>query len=149
MKFANHVAVLMLLCFLSNIDCQAQTGHLDSVKVEFAGFNTESFTDVSCEAFDYTFKDTKKIKVFRDEQDLAEFKQLTKDFKQTSKQSLDVRGAITYYYSKKSDKYCFTVFGYFYSIGKFYYNKALLIYLSDRIYADHPKYLDTLKQPWQ
>ena len=146
MKIACPIILIVLLFFSWGITCHAQTHKLDFVKVEFEGFDTETVIDVSCETFDHTFKDTKKIKVFYNEQDLSKFKLLTKEFKQTKPQSLDVRGVIVYSYGKTTVKYCFTVFGYFYSNGKFYYNKNLLIYLSDKVYTRHPKYLDTLRQ---
>jgi hypothetical protein len=45
----------------------------DSVKVEFEGFYTETFVDVTCDAFDITFLKTKKIKVIHDDLDLSNF----------------------------------------------------------------------------
>ena len=149
MRFSYRVFVVTLIYSLCNLTCYAQAHHLDSVKVAIEGFNTESIEDVSCEDFNYYFKKTKKIKVFRDVNDLTKFKLLTKHLKQTAKHSLDVRGTITYYYINKPVKYCFTVWGYFYNAGKFYYNKTLLIYISDKIYNNHPRYLDTLRQPWR
>jgi hypothetical protein len=146
MKFAFYTILIILLSFLGSSKCHAQSPQLNSVKIEFEGFDTETVIDVSCEAFDYTFKNTKKVKVFYDEQDLSKFKLFASGFKQTKPQALDVRGVITYNYDKTAIKYCFTVFGSFYSNGKFYYNKDLLIYLSDKVYTRHPKYLDTLRQ---
>ena len=146
MRIASNIILVMLLPFLSCVDCHGQTHKLDSVKVTFEGFYTETFMDVSCEAFNSTFKGTKKVKVFHNEQALSKFKLLTTKFKLTKKQSLDVRGEIIYSYGKTAIKYCFNVFGYFYKDGKMYYNKDLLIYTSDQFYRNHPKYLDTLRQ---
>jgi len=118
------------------------------VQVTFEGFDTETFFDISCDAFNSTFKSTKKVKVFHNEQDLSKFKLLIAKFKPIKSQSIDVRGEIIYNYGKTAIKYCFTVFGYFYKDGKMYYNKDLLIYISDQFYRHHhPKYLDTLRQP--
>jgi len=60
--------------------------------------------------------------------------------------SFDTRGSITFIYGKASSKYCFNIFGYFYKDGKYYFNKQLLIFITDKISAHHPKYLDTLRQ---
>ena len=147
MKIYFVIILVTLLSFLRCVECHGQTHKLDSVKVTFEGFYTETFVDVSCEAFNSTFKDTKKVKVFYNEQDLSKFKLLTAKFKPAKSQSMDVRGEIIYNYGKIPIKYCFTVFGYFYKNGKTFYNKDLLIYISDRFYRHHPKYLDTLRQP--
>jgi hypothetical protein len=117
----------------------------DSVKIEFEGFNTETFRDVSCEDFATSFLKTKKIKVIYAPSDLSRFELLKSDFKKAKNRSLDVRGTITYSYGKNSTKYCFDVFGYFYKDGQLYTNKNLLIAISDKTYTNHPKYLDTLR----
>ncbi|MDP9076855.1 MAG: hypothetical protein M3O71_05490 [Bacteroidota bacterium] len=138
--------VLIMTILLRYAECSAQNNKLISVKVEFAGFNIETDVDVSCEAFDGTFKETKTKKNFNNSRDLLKFQSITKEFRQlTKKQSFNVRGIIIYSYGKTIDKYCFDTFGCFYKDGKLYYNKALLIYLTDKLFNKHPKYLDTLR----
>jgi hypothetical protein len=129
-------------------NCSYAQSNLNSVKVEFVGFNIETIMDVSCEAVNYTFNDDeKKISSFSDKADLLKFQSLLKDFKPIkAKRSFDVRGMIFFNYGNASDKYCFGVFGCFYKEGKFYYNKPLLIYLTDKLFSNHPEYLDTLRQ---
>ncbi|RFZ92339.1 hypothetical protein D0C36_12975 [Mucilaginibacter conchicola] len=117
----------------------------DSVKIECEGFDTESFTDVSCDAFDYSFRDSKKVKRIRDKANLSLFNAQRGNFKKTKSNSIDVRGKITYHFGKTNEKYCFDVFGKFYRNGEFYYNKKLLIAIADNIYSKHPAYLDTLR----
>ena len=142
MKTSLSTILIMLLFEL----CFAQKSKLDYVKVESVGFYTETPYDVSCEVFSSIFKDSKKVKTFHDEQELSKFELLTKDFKSyTKNRSFDVRGTIVYSYGKTNTKYCFDTFGYFYKDGKLYFNKKLLIYISDKIYTNHPKYLDTLR----
>jgi len=123
-----------------------QAHKLDSVRVEFEGFGTETPFDISCDDFSRSFKKTKKIKAFYNKDDLSQFELLKKDLKPTTEQSMDIRGQIIYSYGQSSNKYCFTVFGCFYTDGKQYYNKQLLMFISDKMYGDHPKYLDTLRQ---
>jgi hypothetical protein len=146
MKIALRTSLLVSLSFLWCAVGHAQIRKLDSVKVEFEGFDTETVFDVSCEAFNSTFKATKKIKSFHNNYDLSKFNSLIKEFKPQTKLSFDVRGAIIYYHEKKATKYCFDVFGRFYKDGRLFYNKKLLIYLTDKMYINHPKYLDTLRQ---
>ena len=145
MKISISIILIALLSFLCSNAGHAQKDKLDHVRVEFEGFQTETVVDVSCDAFNSTFKDTKKVKVFNDEHDLSILRLLTKEFTPYSKnRSLDVRGTIVYDYGETTIRYCFDTFGNFYKDGKLYYNKKLLIYISDKIYANHPKYLDTL-----
>ena len=136
---------MLLVCFSFYMNGQGQTRKLESINVTFQGFDTETFADVSCEDFDSAFKDTKRVKVFHNEHDLSQFKLLASGFKPAKSRSFDVRGNIIYSYNKTTIKYCFDVFGYFYREGKLYYNKKLLIYIADRMYNNHPKYLDTLR----
>jgi hypothetical protein len=140
MKIAVRTFLLVQLSFLWCTVGYAQINKLDSVKVEFEGFNTETDIDVSCEAFNSVFKSTKKTKSFYKEHDLSKFNALIKEITPQAKRSFDVRGAIIYYYEKKTTKYCFDVFGYFYKDGQLFYDKKLLIYLTDKLYNYHPKY---------
>jgi len=138
---------IILFAQILVLSCNASFGQVhkpDSIKVEFEGFNTETVFDVTCEAFASTFTETKKVKVLCNQRDLSRFELLKKDFKQAKARSFDVRGTITYIYGKILNKYCFDLFGYFYKDGKLYSNKNLLIAISDKIYTNHPKYLDTL-----
>jgi hypothetical protein len=146
MKIASNAILVILLSFLLDVECYGQTQKLDSVKITFEGFYTESIEDISCEDFASAFKDTERVKIFSNEQDLSKFKLLVKKFKPTKHRPLDVRGEIIYWYGRSHVKYCFEVFGYFYKDDKMYYNKDLLIYIADQFYTHHPKYLDTLRQ---
>jgi hypothetical protein len=146
MKIAICTFLLVQLSFLRWSEGYAQINKLDSVKVEFEGFNTKSIADVSCEAFNYTFRDTKKTKRLFQEEEVSKINLLMKEMKPATKISFDVRGALTCYYKKRPTKYCFDVWGYFYKDGQLFYNKKLIIYLADRMYTYHPKYLDTLRQ---
>ncbi len=135
------VQLLLLIC--SN--GFSQNHKLDSVKVEFEGFYTETIADVTCDAFDNTFLKSKKVKVVRQKQSLLEFESLRKNFEKANNRSFDVRGKVTYCYGVKTIKYCFDTFGYFYVDGKLYHNKRLLIAIADNLYTNHPQYLDTLR----
>jgi len=139
-------ALIMLLSCMWCGGSYGQSHKLDSVRVEFEGFETETVFDISCEQFDFSFKKTKKVKVFYSKHDLSRFELLKKDFKPAKKQSLDIRGKVIYTYGKTPVKYCFTKFGFFCKDGKLYFNKKLLMLISDKIYGNHPEYLDTLRQ---
>lgn len=141
--FRKILFVQMLL--LSYSVSYAQVHKPDSVKIEFEGFYTESFFDVTCDAFDSTFLKTKKIKIIHEGRALSGFESLRRHFKQAKERSFDVRGKITYHYGKRIVKYCFDEFAYFYNDGKLYHNKKLLIAISDNLYSNHPQYLDTLR----
>jgi hypothetical protein len=123
----------------------SQSHKLDSVKIEFEGFDTKTFVDVTCDAFNSTFLTTKKIKVVQQKQNLLEFESLRKNFEQARDRSFDVRGKVTYFYGATAVKYCFDIFGYFYKDGRLYHNKKLLIAVANDLYSNHPKYLDTLR----
>lgn len=137
---------LMLMMILAGTLCFGQPHKLDSIKIDFEGFDTETPYDIACDAFDYTFSKTKETKTLTQRQTLLRFEFLAKKFESATTQSFDVRGHITYYYHSKPIKYCFGVFGMFYRDGKLYNNKQLLIAISDSFYSNHPSYLDTLKQ---
>jgi hypothetical protein len=136
-------ASILLVFFFESSSGQAHK--LDSVKLESEGFNTESFTDVTCEAFDDSFKETKKIKVTHQKAQLSNLTLLVKGLKKVQGKSIDVRGKVTYYYGRSLNSYCFDVFGRFYKDGRFYYSKDLLIAISNILYSTHPNYLDTLR----
>jgi hypothetical protein len=146
MNIPIRIFLLALTLFIFKNIGYAQVPKLDSVKVEFQGFHTETFYDVSCEAFDETFDDTRRIQTFYKQDDLSKFSTFKQYFKLQKKHSIDVRGAIVFYYKKRSIKYCFDLVGRFYKDEKFYYNKKLLIYISDKLYTNHPKYLDKLRE---
>jgi hypothetical protein len=147
MKKALYIFLFVQALVLKGNTTFGQVNKLDSIRIAFEGFNTETITDVSCEEFDSSFKETKKTKAIYNERDLIKFGQLVKNFKPAKSRSFDVRGSIIYNYQKNAIKYCFDVFGYFYKDGKLYYNKNLLIAISNKVYNNHPKYLDTLRQP--
>jgi hypothetical protein len=146
MKKALYIFLFVQVLILKGNISFGQAHELDSIKIEFEGFYTETIADVSCEEFGSLFKETKKVKVIYNEHDLIRFAQLMKNFKPAKSRSFDVRGSIIYNYQKAIVKYCFDKFGYFYKDGKLYYNKNLLIAISDKVYNNHPKYLDTLRQ---
>ncbi|QKJ32478.1 hypothetical protein HQ865_22840 [Mucilaginibacter mali] len=130
---------------LVSINSYGQSDSLVSVKVVIAGFDTETFADVSCDMFDHTFKNEKKYNAFSKKSELQHFISLLKEFKSVKAlRSFDVRGSVSYNYSKVSNKYCFDTFGYFFKDGKYYFNRNLVIYIQDKVYGNHPKYLDTL-----
>ena len=147
MKTAIVIVLIAHLSFISGTEHQVQNHKLNSVNIEFVGFDTETFVDVSCEGFHSSFDNVKNKQFFSGE-DLLQFKLMTKDFEpRTRLQSFDVRGEIIFRYGKIADKYCFDVWGNFYKDGKFYYNKTLLIYIADKMLTyRHPKYLDTLRR---
>ncbi|SDE94144.1 hypothetical protein SAMN05216464_11110 [Mucilaginibacter pineti] len=147
MKKALYKIFFVQLLLLSYSTGFAQIHKPDSVKLEFEGFDTETVYAIPCDAFDYIFLKTKKIKIINKQQDLSKFESLRKNFKQAKERSFDVRGKITYHYGNKAAKYCFDTFGFFYKDGKLSYNKKLLMAISDNIYSNHPEYLDTLRQP--
>jgi hypothetical protein len=144
-----------LICILLIMQCVAlfhnysygQTHNLNSVKINLVDFDIETISDVHCDEYDHTFTGfEKKIKSFSDKINLLRFQSLRKEFKPVkSHRSFDVRGWAAYTYGNTVEKYCFDKFGYFYKGGKFYFNKDLLVYISDIMYADHAKYLDTLR----
>jgi len=90
------VQLLLLICGTGF----SQNHKLDSVKVEFEGFNTETVIDVTCNAFNNTFLKTKKIKVVRQQRSLREFESLRQNFEHAKDRSFDVRGKITHYQNK-------------------------------------------------
>jgi hypothetical protein len=146
MKKAIHAILITWAVLTMCSTCKSQSDKLEFVKIECQDFDTETFVAISCEAFDGTFTDTEKQAIFHNHQYLETFKSLASGFKLAEQRSFDVRGTIVYGYKKTAVKYCFDKFGYFYKDGKMYYNKKLLIYISDRIYGNHPEYLDTLRQ---
>jgi hypothetical protein len=147
MKNTLCLALVTLMFLLTHKIGFGQNRQPDSIKVEFEGFNTETFASVTCDAFDHTFLKTKKVKLIRTGEDLIELESLVTNFKYSKEKSLDVRGKVTYYYGMKTSKYCFDVFGAFYKDGRLYYNKKLLIAISEYMYSNHPEYLDTLRYP--
>jgi hypothetical protein len=146
MKKTLYLFLFVQVLILKENVSYGQVHKLDSIRVEFEGFFTETVADVSCEAFSYTFRETKKVKVFSDKHKLSQLQSLMQNLKLLKeKKSFDVRGVIVYIYGKMEVKYCFDTFGYFYKDGRFYFNKNLLIAISDNVYNNHPKYLDTLR----
>lgn len=145
MKKILYKILFVNLLLLSRSVSFAQAHRIDSVKIEFEGFYTETFFAVTCDAFDNMFLKTKKVITLHKGQSLSNMASLQKDFKLTKQRSLDVRGKITYHYGNRVVKYCFDEFAYFYKDGKFYFNKKLLIAISNCLYSDHPQYLDTLR----
>lgn len=148
MKSVNNIFLCLVAILLSCSIGFAQNKTLSSVKLEAVSFDIETVIDISCEQFENTFNEhrEKTKNTISNANDLTKFQSLTKEFKLlTKKQSFDVRGKIEYHYGTATEKYCFDVFGVFYKDGKLYYNKKLLIYITDKLYKHHPRYLDTLR----
>jgi len=135
--------VTCLTCIYSS--CYSQNSKLLSVKAECGGFFTETVMNLDCDNFRRQFKETMSVKSFASLQDVYQFNSLIKKFKkQEMPTNVDIRGIMTLNYKKESVKYCFDLFGRFYKDGKAYQNTKLLSYISDKLYSDHPQYLDTL-----
>ncbi|HEY4198684.1 MAG TPA: hypothetical protein VGM63_24250 [Mucilaginibacter sp.] len=143
------ISVLLIiqgvLLFYNN--SYGQSGNLNSATIKWLDFNMESIVDISCETFDHTFNDEQKVKFIFNKADLFKLQSLLKKSKEVRPlRSFDVRGSINFIYDNAKDKYCFNIFGYFYKGGKYYFNKSLMILIADKIFKQHPKYLDTLRQ---
>jgi hypothetical protein len=147
MKKSIYILFILSVSLLHSYS-YGQSSTLNSVTIEWVDFSIETFADVSCESFDKSFKKEKRVKYIFNKADLMEFQALLKGFKSVqNKQSFDTRGSINFIIGKTENKYCFNVFGYFYKNGKYYFNKQLLIFITDKIFIQHhPKYLDTLRQ---
>lgn len=149
MKKMIHILLIIQSILLMHHCSYGQSHNLNSVTIKWVDFNIETIASVSCDAFDYTFNDEeKKVKFIFSKADLLQFQSLLNGFKPVKPlQSFDVRGSINLIYGKASNKYCFNIFGYFYKDGKYYFNKELLIFITDKVFTGHrPKYLDTLRQ---
>lgn len=149
MKNVIRILLIIQAVFLLQNRSYGQSVNLTSATIKCVDFDIETFADISCEAFDNSFNQgEKKIKFIFNKADLLQFQSLIKEFKAAKAlQSFDTRGSINFFYSKTGEKYCFNRFGYFYKDGKYYFNKQLLIFITDKIFANHhPKYLDTLRQ---
>ena len=147
MKKLILILLILQIFLLPHIYANGQSSNLNSVTIKWVDFNIESVADVSCEAFDNSFNDgEKKVKFIFNKDDLQQFQSLLNEFKPVKKMgSFDTRGSVNFILGKAQDKYCFNVFGYFYKDGKYYFNKQLLIFITDKIFTHHPKYLDTLR----
>lgn len=147
MKKAIHILLIIQGVLLFHNNSYGQSGSLNSATIKWLDFDMKTLVDVSCDAFDHTFNDEKKLKFIFNKADLFKFQSLLKEFKESKPlRSFDVRGSINFIYGRVSDKYCFNKFGYFYKDGKYYFNKPLMIFIADKIFTQHPKYLDTLRQ---
>jgi len=148
MKKVIHI-LLIIQGVLFMLNCgYAQSLSVRSVTIKWVDFDIETIADVSCAVFDNSFNNgEKKTKFIFNKADLFQFQSLLKEFKPVKRlQSFDVRGSVNFIYSKANDKYCFNKFGYFYKDGNYYFNKLLLIFITDKIFTHHHEYLDTLRQ---
>jgi hypothetical protein len=137
MKKVIYTLIIQSVLLLHNYS-YGQSASLNSVTIKWVDFNIETIADVSCDAFDNSFNEGKKK---------VKFQALLNEFKPVKNmRSFDTRGSVNFIYGKNSNKYCFNIFGYFYKDGKYYFNKKLMIFISDKIFTRHPKYLDTLRQ---
>lgn len=148
MKKIFYILLLTEIIMLLHNCSYAQSLALNSVKIKWVDFNTETVADVNCEDFDHLFNDgEKKSKSIVNKVNLLYFQSRFKGLKPVKPpQSFDVRGSVNLIYGKRNVKYCFNIFGYFYKDGNYYFDKQLLIYITDKIFAHHPEYLDTLRQ---
>jgi len=147
MKKVIYTLIIQSVLLLHNYS-YGQSANLNSVTIKWVDFNIETIADVSCDAFDNSFNEgEKKVKFIFNKTDLLQFQTLLNEFKPVKNmRSFDTRGSVNFIYGKNSDKYCFNIFGYFYKDGRYYFNKKLMIFISDKIFTRHPKYLDTLRQ---
>jgi hypothetical protein len=137
--------ILGMLLFYNN--SYGQSGDLKSATIKWIDFSTETTVAISCEDFEHIFADKEKAKFIFNKADLFKFQSFVKEFKEVrTLQSFDVRGSINFIYGNVAYKYCFSKFGYFYKDGKYYFNKSLMLLIADKIFKQHPKYLDTLRQ---
>ena len=147
MKTAIRILLVVQVVLLFHNSGYAQSGNLNSATMKWVEFNIETDVDVSCEGFEHTFNDEKKAKFIFNKADLFKFQSLFKEFKEVRPlRSFNVRGSVNFIYGKAGVKYCFNKFGYFFKDGKYYFNKPLMIFIADKIFTQHPKYLDTLRQ---
>lgn len=128
------VCIFMTLICVNTVF--AQKASLHSVKIEWESFSTESFRDVSCDDFEYSFLDTRKYCVISKKPELTRLSSLriSKFFK-TEKEfkSIDVRGKIIFSYSNSTVKYCFDQFGHFCYRGALFNNKSLWAFIINTI----------------
>ena len=147
MKKSILILLILQILLLPHNYTNGQSPNLNSVTIKWIDFNMESVVAVSCEEFDNFNNGEKKVKFIFNKDDLQRFKSLLNEFKPVKKMgSFDTRGSVDFILGKARDKYCFNVFGYFYKDGKYYFNKQLLIFITDKIFTHHPKYLDTLRR---
>ena len=147
MKKAIHILLIVQGVLLFYHISFGQSNNLKSVTIKGVDFSIKTITDISCEDFDHTFDNEQKIKFIFNKEDLSQFQAFINEFKEVKPlRSFDVRGSVNFIYGNARDKYCFNKFGYFYKEGKYYYNKSLLIFIADKIFKQHPQYLDTLQQ---
>ena len=142
----NKTALIMvcLTCIVHSM-CYSQSNKLLSVKIECEGFFTETIMNVDCNSFRQQFKETMKVKVLTNRNEVAGFNSLIKILKKKeAPKNIDIRGILTLNYSRKRIQYCFDTFGMFYKDGKAYQDIKLLSHISDKLYSNHPKYLDSL-----
>lgn len=146
MKKLSLVLLLIITVVVSWTDGYAQSKSLSRVKIEISDFNIETVVDIDCEHFGHGFSGETQTKMVTDKEGLLQFQSLIKrSVPARDQKSIDVRGSITFNYGNADSKYCFDRFGRFYHDGKFYFNKDLLIYIVDKVYSEHDKYMDTLK----
>lgn len=146
------IKITFLLIFALQNGYAQSKQRLSSVHIEFSGFNIESFTRVNCG--EYSRKMSTKSRTFKTKKDIRNFDSLALLFtlKQTTfslssekmNSNIDTRGTIVFKYDQSYTYYCFDTFGNFFSNGETYENKKLFIYIIDRLYSEHPAYMDKL-----
>lgn len=120
----------------------SEESNIKYAKIQFEGFYTESFTRIDCDMFDESFRKTKKNKVLTNRKDLKKLDSLMHCFAKEKHKEIDVRGKITIYYKGEQKTYCFDTIGFFNKDGATFYNKDLLVYISDKVYGYHPEDLN-------
>ncbi|RBQ06724.1 hypothetical protein [Pedobacter miscanthi] len=118
-------SAVLFLCFPAGSFAQKQK--LKSVKIEWEDFGTESFVAVSCTQFNSQFKNSKQTRLVKAKAEMQAFDNSAKEFViNEGTNSIDVRGLVTFNYSKVRVKYCFDQFGLFYGKGNYFTDKKLM-----------------------
>jgi hypothetical protein len=118
-------SAVLFLCFPAGSFAQKQK--LKSVKIEWEDFGTESFVAVSCTQFNSQFKNSKQTRLVKAKAEMQAFDNSAKEFViSEGTNSIDVRGLVTFNYSKVRVKYCFDQFGLFYGKGNYFTDKKLM-----------------------
>ena len=124
-----------------------QSANLRSATLEEIDFSIETIRDINCEELGKFSEKEKKVKFIFNDADLVQLQSLYKAFKEVKPiPSFDVRGSVNFIFGKAHEKFCFNMFGIFSKDGKYYFNKELLIFITNKLYKSHPEYLDTLRQ---
>jgi hypothetical protein len=118
-------SAVLLLCFPPGSFAQKQ--RLQSVKIEWEDFGTETFAAVSCTGFNSLFKNSKQARLIKRKSELMAFENSAKGFvRSTESSGINVRGQVTFIYGIVRIKYCFDQFGLFYGRGDYFKDEKLM-----------------------